>query len=56
MFAAISTAISEVLQGEVLIVILLAAIYGIFVGAIPGLTATMAVALMVPITFFLGDV
>jgi len=53
---AIATAISEVLQGPVLLVILLSAVYGIFVGAIPGLTATMAVALMVPITFFLGDV
>ncbi len=39
-----------------LLTILLSAIYGIFVGAIPGLTATMAVALMVPLTFFLSDV
>ncbi len=56
MTEAITTAISDVLQGPVLLVILLSAIYGIFVGAIPGLTATMAVALMVPLTFFLGDV
>ena len=53
---ALSTAITHVLQGPVLLVIVLSAIYGIFVGSIPGLTATMAVALIVPLTFFLGDV
>lgn len=56
MTEAITTAITDVLQWPVLLVILLSAVYGIFVGAIPGLTATMAVALMVPLTFFLGDV
>jgi TctA family transporter len=45
-----------ILEPQVLLVILLSAAYGIFVGSIPGLTATMAVALMVPITFFLSDV
>ena len=44
------------LAPETLLVIVAAAAYGIFVGAIPGLTATMAVALMVPLTFFLSDV
>jgi TctA family transporter len=34
-------------------VMLASAIYGLFVGAIPGLSATMAVALLVPLTFFL---
>ncbi|MBX9464085.1 MAG: tripartite tricarboxylate transporter permease [Aquamicrobium sp.] len=38
---------------DVLLVILLASIFGLFVGAIPGLTATMAVALLVPVTFFM---
>ncbi|MBS9402351.1 tripartite tricarboxylate transporter permease [Halomonas sp. TRM85114] len=38
---------------EVFLVIILSAIFGIFVGAIPGLTATMAVALLVPITFYM---
>jgi len=33
-----------------------AAIFGIFVGAMPGLTATMATALLVPITFFMEPV
>jgi TctA family transporter len=35
---------------------LASAIFGLFVGAIPGLTATMAVALLVPVTFFLPPV
>jgi putative tricarboxylic transport membrane protein len=39
-----------------LLVILLSAIYGLFVGAIPGLTATMATALLVPVTFFMPPV
>ena len=34
-------------------VVLASAVFGLFVGAVPGLTATMAVALLVPITFFL---
>jgi len=38
---------------DVLLVVLLSAIFGLFVGAIPGLTATMAVALLVPVTFFM---
>ena len=37
----------------VLGVVLASAMFGLFVGAIPGLTATMAVALLVPVTFFL---
>ena len=35
----------------VLMVMVAAASYGISIGAIPGLTATMAVALLIPITF-----
>ena len=33
--------------------ILAAAVYGVFVGAVPGLTATMAMALLVPVTYWL---
>ncbi len=33
--------------------VLASAIFGLFIGAIPGLTATIAVALLVPVTFFL---
>lgn len=37
-------------------VMLLAAFFGLFVGAIPGLTATMATALLIPFTFFMDPV
>ena len=47
---------SLVFQWNVLGTVLFAAMYGLFVGAIPGLTATMSVALLVPITFFLDPV
>lgn len=41
---------------QVLLIIVTAAVYGIFMGAVPGLTATMAVALLVPVTFFLDPI
>jgi TctA family transporter len=41
----------ELLSFEILIPWLLAMAFGVFVGATPGLTATMAVALIVPISF-----
>ena len=53
---AVATAFGLVFQPYVLLVILLSAIYGLFVGAIPGLTATMATALLVPVTFFMPPV
>ena len=37
----------------VLGVVLASAVFGLFVGSIPGLSATMAMALLVPVTFFL---
>src|SRR5215204_669305 len=40
----------------VLWVILASSAFGIFVGAMPGLTATMATALLVPVTFFMEPV
>ena len=40
----------------VLLVMFCAAVFGLFVGAIPGLTATMATALLVPITFFMPPI
>ncbi|HOV38464.1 MAG TPA: tripartite tricarboxylate transporter permease [Spirochaetales bacterium] len=43
--------ILSVLRIEILIPWLLSMVLGIFVGAMPGLTATMAVALIVPLTF-----
>jgi len=38
------------------LVIIGACLFGLFVGAIPGLTSTMAIALMVPFTFFLDPI
>lgn len=40
----------------VLLVIICSAGFGLFVGAIPGLTATMATALLVPVTFFMEPI
>ena len=40
----------------VLLVILLSGVAGLLIGAIPGLTATMGAALLVPITFFMAPV
>jgi len=40
----------------VLGVIFASAAFGLFVGAVPGLTATMATALLVPVTFFMDPV
>ena len=45
-----------VFEPYVLLVILLSALFGLFVGAMPGLTATMATALLVPVTFFMPPV
>ncbi|WP_417525649.1 tripartite tricarboxylate transporter permease [Marinovum sp.] len=42
-----------VMDPSVLGVILASSIFGLFVGAIPGLSATMATALLVPLTFFM---
>ncbi|MEX2139387.1 MAG: tripartite tricarboxylate transporter permease [Pirellulales bacterium] len=42
-----------VLNGTIWFVIVASAVFGVFIGAVPGLTATMAVALLVPLTFWL---
>jgi putative tricarboxylic transport membrane protein len=47
-------ALSQVLDPTLLAVILAAAVYGTIFGSIPGLSATMAVALIVPMTYFLS--
>lgn len=41
---------------EVLIAILLSSLYGLAVGSLPGLSATMATALLVPVTFYLSPI
>jgi putative tricarboxylic transport membrane protein len=39
-----------------IVVMLVASLFGLFVGAVPGLTATMATALLVPVTFFMAPI
>jgi TctA family transporter len=39
---------------QVILSVILASLFGLFVGAVPGLSATMATALLVPVTFFLS--
>ncbi|WP_207540849.1 tripartite tricarboxylate transporter permease [Sabulicella rubraurantiaca] len=53
---AILQAFALVFDPFVLGVILASAVFGLFVGAMPGLTATMATALLVPVTFFMPPV
>jgi TctA family transporter len=53
---AILTAFGLVFEPYTIAVILASAVFGLFVGAVPGLTATMATALLVPVTFFMPPV
>ena len=46
----LAEAVSLIADPFILFVIVLCSVYGLFVGSIPGLTATMAVALIVPFT------
>src|SRR5690349_21886820 len=41
---------------DVMLAILASAIYGLVVGSLPGLSATMATALLVPVTFYLSPI
>jgi putative tricarboxylic transport membrane protein len=52
----IAQAFALVLDPYVLWVVAASAAFGLFVGAIPGLTATMATALLVPATFFMPPI
>src|SRR3954462_611916 len=52
----LAQAFALVFDPYVLWVILASAAFGLFVGAVPGLTATMATALLVPVTFFMAPV
>lgn len=49
-------ALGLVLTAQTLIVIVVSCCFGLFVGAIPGLSATMATALLVPFTFYLDPI
>lgn len=53
---AVLLALKMVASVDVLLAMIGSALFGLFVGAVPGLTATMATALMVPITFFLPPI
>jgi putative tricarboxylic transport membrane protein len=48
--------LQQLLDPTTLIAIFASALFGVFMGAIPGLTATMATALLVPVTFFLPPI
>ncbi len=56
MLATLMEAFGLVFQTDVLLAILLASIYGLIVGSLPGLSATMATALLVPVTFYLSPI
>jgi putative tricarboxylic transport membrane protein len=45
-----------VIATDVLIAIFASAVYGLVIGSLPGLSATMATALLVPITFYLSPI
>jgi putative tricarboxylic transport membrane protein len=49
-------AFAMVFDPTTLAVMIGAALFGLFVGAVPGLTATMATALLVPVTFFMAPI
>lgn len=53
---AIGLAFGLIFDPGTLWIMLLAAVFGLFVGAIPGLTATMATALIIPFTFFMEPI
>jgi TctA family transporter len=54
--ANLAKAFGLVFEPTTLLIICLSSFYGLFFGAIPGLTATMATALLVPVTFFMEPV
>ena len=41
---------------EVIIAMFAASVYGLVIGSLPGLSATMAPALLVPVTFYLSPI
>jgi TctA family transporter len=53
---AVLQAFAMVSEPATLIAMVLAGLFGLFVGAVPGLTATMATALLVPVTFFMPPI
>ena len=56
MLTAVGQAFAMVFEPYTIMVMIIASLYGLFVGAVPGLTATMATALLVPVTFFMPPI
>ncbi len=56
MSSAWAQAFAMVFEPYNIVVMLGASLFGLFVGAMPGLTATMATALLVPVTFFMAPI
>jgi len=56
MFQAVAQAFAMVFEPYTIAVMIGAYLFGLFVGAVPGLTATMATALLVPVTFFMPPI
>jgi TctA family transporter len=52
----LSVAIGMVLNWQVILVIIGSCAFGLFTGSMPGISATVAVALLVPVTFYLSPV
>jgi TctA family transporter len=53
---ALGQAFDLVFNAQTMLAIAGASLFGLFVGAVPGLTATMATALLVPVTFFMPPI
>src|SRR5262244_4081501 len=49
-------AFSLISTWEVIIAMFAASVYGLVIGSLPGLSATMATALLVPVTFYLSPI
>src|SRR6516165_8670199 len=49
-------AFSLISTWEVVVAMLAASVYGLVIGSLPGLSATMATALLVPVTFYLSPI
>jgi putative tricarboxylic transport membrane protein len=54
--SAVLQAFAMVFEPGTILAMFLASLFGLFVGAVPGLTATMATALLVPVTFFMPPI
>lgn len=54
--SALMQAFAMVFDTGTILAVVFASLFGLFVGAVPGLTATMATALLVPVTFFMPPI